>query len=82
VKAKCPMCSKRVNVRRDGKVYAHQVFGVRCPGPDLIEKNPAAVTLGRNGGKATAKKLTPDQRSASARRAARARWEKAKGETK
>lgn len=45
-------------------------------------KNPLAVGLGKLGGKATAKKLTPDQRSASARRAARARWAKAKGETK
>jgi hypothetical protein len=41
--------------------------------------NPAAY-LGRKGGLATAKKLTKAQRSASARRAARARW--AKKETK
>lgn len=41
--------------------------------------NPAAE-LGRKGGLATAKKLTPSERSASARRAARARWAKAKGE--
>jgi hypothetical protein len=45
-------------------------------------KNPLAVGLGKLGGKATAKKLTPSERSASARRAARARWAKAKGETK
>lgn len=49
-------------------------------------KNPAAVALGKLGGKkgaaVTNAKLTPDQRSASARRAARARWAKAKGETK
>jgi hypothetical protein len=44
------------------------------------EKNPNAVALGRDGGKATAKKLTKAERSASARRAARARW--AKKETK
>lgn len=41
-------------------------------------KNPAAVELGRKGGlkggKARAAKLTPEQRSESARRAARARW--------
>jgi hypothetical protein len=41
-------------------------------------KNPAAVALGRlgglKGGKARAEKLTPDQRSAIARRAAVARW--------
>lgn len=41
-------------------------------------KNPAAVALGRLGGKkggpARAKKLTPEQRSESARKAAQARW--------
>lgn len=42
------------------------------------EKNPAAVALGRlgglKGGKARAEKMTPEQRSAAARKAARARW--------
>ncbi len=41
-------------------------------------KNPAAVELGRlggrKGGRARAEKLTPEQRSAIARRAAVARW--------
>jgi hypothetical protein len=41
-------------------------------------KNPAAVELGRKGGlkggKARAAKLTPQQRSDLARRAAQARW--------
>jgi hypothetical protein len=41
-------------------------------------KNAAAVELGRKGGlkggKARAAKLTPEERSASAKRAARARW--------
>jgi general stress protein YciG len=32
--------------------------------------------LGRKGGKATAKKLTPEQRKEAARKAARARWAK------
>ena len=49
-------------------------------------KNPSAVALGKLGGKkgaaVTNAKLTPAERSASARRAARARWAKAKGETK
>jgi hypothetical protein len=44
------------------------------------EKNPAAVQLGRLGGKkggiARAKKLTAEQRSAIARKAAQARWRK------
>jgi len=41
-------------------------------------KNPAAVALGRlggrKGGKARAAKLTPERRSEAARRAAAARW--------
>jgi len=40
----------------------------------MAKKNQAAVQLGRRGGKATAKKLTPEQRKEAARRAARARW--------
>ena len=43
-------------------------------------KNPAAVELGRlgglKGGKARAKKLTKDQRTKIAKKAAKARWEK------
>jgi hypothetical protein len=44
------------------------------------EKNPAAVALGKlgasKGGKARAAKLTPEQRSAIAKKAAHARWAK------
>jgi hypothetical protein len=51
------------------------------PEPDPApERNPYAVALGRKGGlkggKARAEKMTPEERSASARRAAAARWEK------
>ena len=47
--------------------------------PDPYEgKNPAAVELGRQGGlkggRARAEKLTAEQRSEIARKAARARW--------
>lgn len=42
------------------------------------EKNPAAVALGRlgglKGGKARAKSLTKEERSAIAKKAAKARW--------
>ena len=34
--------------------------------------------FGKQGGKARAKKLTPEQRKESARKAANARWKKAK----
>ena len=44
------------------------------------QKNPAAVALGRlggkKGGKARAEKMTAEQRKESATRAARARWAK------
>ena len=44
------------------------------------EKDPAAVELGRRGGlkggKARAAKMTPEERSESARKAAKARWAK------
>ncbi len=38
------------------------------------KKNPAAVTLGSMGGKARAKKLSPERRREIARNAIRARW--------
>jgi hypothetical protein len=41
-----------------------------------MAKDPAAVALGRKGGEATAKKLTPTERKKSARNAALARWKK------
>ena len=44
----------------------------------MPEKNPNAVALGKmggsKGGKSRAAKLTPEERSASARKAALARW--------
>ena len=39
-------------------------------------KNKAAVELGRKGGRARAKKLTPEQRREIARKAAKTRWGK------
>jgi hypothetical protein len=39
-------------------------------------KNKAAVELGRRGGKARAEKLTPEQRTEIARKAAQKRWVK------
>jgi hypothetical protein len=42
-------------------------------------KNPAAVALGRKGGRNSRKNLTPEKRAALAKKAADARWKKAKG---
>jgi len=39
-------------------------------------KDPAAVALGRKGGKARAEKMTAKQRTNIAKRAAKARWAK------
>jgi hypothetical protein len=48
--------------------------------PEQPEKNPAAVALGRlgglKGGVARAKKLTAEERSEIAKKAAAARWKK------
>jgi hypothetical protein len=42
------------------------------------KKNPAAVALGRKGGKNSRKNLTPQQKKRLAQKAADARWAKAK----
>jgi len=42
-------------------------------------KDLHAVHLGRLGGRARMKKLTPEKRSEIAKKAARARWAKARG---
>ena len=44
------------------------------PPGQRVEKHPEAVKQGKKGGKARAKSLTKDQRSRTARRAAKARW--------
>ncbi len=48
------------------------------------EKNPAAVELGRlggkKGGKARAEKLSPERRKEIARKAAKVRWDKKRQE--
>jgi len=52
--------------------------GQREPDPPARVKNPAAVELGRIGGKiggkARAANMTPEERRASAQKAALARW--------
>ncbi len=55
-----------------------EAIGEKAEEPQEPRKDPAAVELGRRGGlkggKARAAKLTPEQRSEIARRAAAARW--------
>jgi hypothetical protein len=78
---------KRSSMPRDpnqlAKLIADMVTGEAepVPMPQGREKNPAAVALGKlggaKGGKARAAKLTPEERSAIAKRGAAARWGKA-----
>lgn len=78
---------KRSSKPRDLNSMAAAIVGQATDpedeGDDPYEgKDPAAVELGRKGGKkggkARADKLTPEERSAAAQRAARARWAKAR----
>jgi hypothetical protein len=61
-----------------GKLIVDLATGETKDKPDDVRKDPAAVALGRKGGlkggKARAAKMTPEQRSAMARHAARQRW--------
>ena len=70
---------------RDVNQLAHVIgeiaTGQREKDPEQ-PKDPAAVALGRKGGlkggKARAAKMTPEERSESARKAVQARWAKKK----
>jgi hypothetical protein len=63
-----------------GESLAHQALPKEPLQKPTRKKNPAAVALGklggRKGGLARAKKLSPEQRKAVAEKAARARWER------
>jgi hypothetical protein len=79
---------RRLSTERDFTVVARRIVekaigehldGTPLENPDA-GKNPAAVALGRLGGRkggmARAQNLTAQQRSRIARKAAKARWEK------
>ena len=46
------------------------------PEEESKDKDEAAVSMGKRGGKARASKLTPEQRAEIARKAAQKRWAK------
>jgi hypothetical protein len=46
----------------------------RAPTPEEQGKDPAAAAMGRKGGAARAKSMTPERRSEIAKRAAAKRW--------
>ena len=75
----------------DFAVNAFRIVQEATKEPELPEtkpegKNPHAVALGRlgglKGGKARAKKMTPQERQAIARRAAQKRWAKQENQNK
>lgn len=75
---------KRSSMPRDPNLAAKMILDMVTgeappePAPKGPEKNPAAVALGKlggaKGGKARAAKLTPEERSEIAKKAAAARW--------
>ncbi len=73
-----PKRSSKKNNPEDINILATRIIEGATTNPG--DKNLAAVVLGRlggkKGGKARAKKLTPEQRSDIARRAAQVRWQK------
>jgi len=75
-----PKRSSRLDLNQLAKSIIDQATGETPiePKPEEKEKNQAAVELGRlggkKGGKARAEKLTPEQRSEIAQKAAIARW--------
>lgn len=78
------MPKRSSKIPRDVNEAAHRLMQLaagQTPPEDIGDKNPAAVALGRLGGKkggrARAAKLTPEQRADIARVAANARWKKA-----
>jgi hypothetical protein len=48
------------------------------PAPEAEGKDPAAVSMGKRGGKARAENMPPEKRAEIAKKAASARWSKHK----
>ena len=74
--------SKSADLNKRAAAIVAQSVDPDDEGDDPYEgKNPAAVELGRlggkKGGKARAEKLSPERRSEIARKAAQARWKRA-----
>ena len=77
------MVNTRTMSKEDGTQSAFRVLQRvidQTEDGQVSRKNPAAVSLGRKGGLASAKarmeKMSPDERSRIASKAARARWDK------
>ncbi len=57
-----------------GRCVAAGETGKGPPAPEAGGKDPAAVALGRKGGRARAAAMTPERRAEVARKAAAKRW--------
>lgn len=76
--------TKKTNPRKDFTQIAHAVFqkaiGEAPPEPEIDPKKKAAIESGKRGGltggTARAKKLTAQERSEIAKKAAQTRWQK------
>ena len=70
----------RLDLNQLAKSIVDQATGEETKDSEQSDKNPAAVALGRlggkKGGKARAEKLTPEKRKEIARLAANTRWKK------
>lgn len=74
--------TKRIKRPRDPNQLAHLIMGIATgevedKAPD-DGKDPAARAMGKKGGAARAKNLTPEQRKEIAKKAAKSRWEGSK----
>ena len=69
---------KKLDLNQLAARIVGEATGETEPKPELSDKEKAAIESGRlgglRGGKARAEKLTPEQRSEIAKKAAQARW--------
>lgn len=77
------MADKHPKRPRDPNQLAKSIIDIatgekpnRDPTPEEQGKDPAAVALGKKGGKARADAMTPERRAEIARKAAEKRWER------
>ena len=68
-----PRGEKRPADARTAKIATGEIRGAQ-PTSKSEDKNPAAVALGRMGGKARAERMSARKRKEIAKKAAKARW--------
>lgn len=64
------------NAVKIGRIATGEIEDDTTPTPEEEGKDPAAVSMGKRGGKARAAKMSPERRAEIARKAASNRWEK------